>query len=233
MTRAGTSSTRYSDREELLRSDGSVVPLAGLPSGVFPWPREPSPILVSHYSDGAELINWDTGASLGRLPIVCVLDGWGFSALHRMRSAITNDETDTSDKQAPRDHRAADMYVECRTQRWQFTSFSPDREASSFCRRAGQRRIRTVGSIQRAAPRPFGPRRDLRRLHARWFDPRRSILTGELYLVAVADLRAMPPSIESIADGDLVQVACTGAIGSAVSESQLEAVMGARPVSCQ
>ena len=44
----------------------------------------------------------------------------------------------------------------------------------------------------------------------------------------------MPPSsIESIADGDLVQVACTGAIGSAVSESQLEAVMGARPVSCQ
>ena len=70
------------------------------------------------------------------------------------------------------------------------------------------------------------------------FTPDGSILavryvTGELYLVAVADLRAMPPSIESIADGDLVQVACTGAIGSAVSESQLEAVMGARPVSCQ
>jgi WD40 repeat protein len=219
----------YGDREELLRSDGSVVPIAGISGGIYPWPDGAGPILVAHYSDGDELIDWDTGASMGRLPVTAT-DGWAFRPAPRA-AAITTNEYDDVEKQ---DHvvivSADGTWVE--NPGWKFTSFSPDPEASTLV-------------VERANGAFEVWDRATERLLARLgigvtyvdFTPDGSILavryvTGELYLVAVAALRAMP-SVDSIADQDLVELACTGGVGSPVSESRLQAVMGDRPVSCQ
>jgi hypothetical protein len=221
---------RYDDREELLRSDGSVVRLAGRPGTISLWQEGAGPILVAYLDGFAELIDWETGASLGRLPVPATY-GWAFRPAPEA-AAIMTEEIDDPEKQLPVVIVSVDgTWFE--SPGWRFTSFSPDPEASTFVverangafelwDRSGERLLARLGLGVTYVD----------------FTPDGSILavryvTGELYLVSVADLRALPPSIESATDEALLELACSGGVGSTVSESRLQAAMGDPPVSCR
>jgi hypothetical protein len=223
---------QFADHAELLRGDGTLVPIGGRAQSVKFWEgADAGPILVSYLNATAALLDWDTGTSKGSIPGTRFEAFWAYPTTPAA-AAIETEEIDDPSKETKLLLVGADGTM-VENQGWDFVRFSPDPEASTVIvkrangaaelwDRVGERLLTTLGlGLAYADFSPDGSTLAVR------YD------TGELYLISVADLQALPPPSEPIANEKLMQLACTGGVGSTVSADELVAVLGDRPVSCR
>jgi conflict system STAND superfamily ATPase/TIR domain-containing protein len=224
---------QFADHAELLRGDGTLVPIGGRAQSVKFWEgADAGPILVSYLNGTAALFNWDTGTSKGLIPGTRYEVFWAYPTTPAA-AAIETEEIDDPSKEAALLLVGADGTL-AENPGWDFIRFSPDPEASTVIVQRANGAFELWDRTENRVLARLG-------LGVAYVDytPDGTVLavrygTGELDLISVADLRAMPPasSMSAQTDAQLLDLACTGSVGAVVADERIEAAIGSRPAAC-